>query len=157
MIGKIDPIEEFQCVGISGKFGKRFGYGEAMFGEASYGEEEKKRCKNEAGCGIFGVTEFGTDDELWGTYQERRGRTHYLGPGEKDTGPGEFIKKRNYSPKNPKTVPQQAHRQICADGVSAWQALTPEQKAEFDKRAAKLNMPGYNLFMSEYINSHKNS
>lgn len=59
-----------------------------------------------------------------------------------------------YWPKNPRTVPQQANRSKMADGVLAWRELSPEQVKDFNKRAKRKQMSGYNLFLSEYLYSH---
>ena len=59
-----------------------------------------------------------------------------------------------YVPANPQSGPQQANRQKVIDAVAAWQALTDEQKAVYDKLAIGRDMSGYNLFLSEYLFSH---
>lgn len=59
-----------------------------------------------------------------------------------------------YTPTNPQTVPQQANRQKLTNAVTAWQALTPTQKAVYNKNAIGKEMSGYNLFLSEYLYSH---
>lgn len=59
-----------------------------------------------------------------------------------------------YWPTNPQTGPQQANRQKYADSVVAWQALTPEQQAVYNKNAIGKRMSGYNLFQREYLLSH---
>jgi len=59
-----------------------------------------------------------------------------------------------YSPTNPQTEAQQANRQKIADAVTAWQALTNEQKAVYNKKAISRRMSGYNLFIKEHLLSN---
>lgn len=59
-----------------------------------------------------------------------------------------------YVPTNPQTGPQQANRQKMTDAVAAWQALTDEQQAVYNKNAIGKEMSGYNLFLQEYLLSH---
>jgi len=129
----VDPFEEVKSTGVRGKISGWHEYGGREYGDYEYGESNPAS----------------------GIYQQRRKRESYLGPGEKETGPPHTIKKENYWPDNPQTVDQQAWRAIHADGVHAWQALTNEQKAKLDEEAAELNMSGFNLSVSRYLNSHK--
>lgn len=64
------------------------------------------------------------------------------------------VKEKLYWPTNPQTEAQQANRQKYTDGVVAWQALTPEQEAVYNKKAIGKRMSGYNLFLQEYLLSH---
>lgn len=155
MTKSVDSFEKLKSVGARGQFGKRTEYGEQMYGERSYGDEEIEDSINEFGVAQFGDTEFGSDDQIAGIYEQRQAREDFLGLGEKETGRPHTILKRNYTPKNPRSVPQQAWRAIHADGVHAWQALTNEQKAKLDEEAAELNMSGFNLSVRRYLNSHK--
>jgi len=66
-------------------------------------------------------------------------------------GKEQCFKEKFYVPYNPRTEPQQANRMKFASAVAAWQALTPEQKELYNKKAANLNMSGYNLFISEFM------
>lgn len=59
-----------------------------------------------------------------------------------------------YVPTNPQLPDQQANRQKLTDAVVAWQALTPEQKAVYNKNAIGKGISGYNLFLSEHLLSH---
>ena len=61
------------------------------------------------------------------------------------------LKQAFYTPTNPQTEAQQANRQKYADAIVAWQALTLEQKAVYNKKAVGLHMSGYNLFIREYM------
>lgn len=54
-------------------------------------------------------------------------------------------------PKNPRTECQQAVRGTFADAVNSWRRLLPEEKAEYNKKARKKRMRGYNLYISKYM------
>jgi len=56
-----------------------------------------------------------------------------------------------YTPTNPQTPEQQANRSKFAAGVVAWQALTPEEKQEYNRMRYGLRMSGYNLFLRLYM------
>jgi hypothetical protein len=60
------------------------------------------------------------------------------------------IKMKFYVPFNPQTAPQQANRQKFADAMTAWGALTSEQKSVYNMRAKKRQMFGWGLFIREY-------
>lgn len=59
-----------------------------------------------------------------------------------------------YTPTNPQTGPQQNWRGIFSDAVAGWQALTDEQKNQYNEKAKYKNLSGYNLYISEYLYSH---
>jgi len=58
---------------------------------------------------------------------------------------------RAYRPTNPQTVPQELTRSNFADAMSSWGGLTPEEQAPYNKRARRLKMSGYNLYVREYL------
>lgn len=64
------------------------------------------------------------------------------------------IKMKYYVPTNPQTEPQQANRQKFADAMTAWHALTDEQKTEYNIRARHIGMFGRNLFIRDYYRSN---
>lgn len=64
------------------------------------------------------------------------------------------IKMKFYEPSNPQTTVQQANRQKFADAVAEWMSLTPEEKKDYNKRARKIRLFGWNLFIREYYQSH---
>jgi hypothetical protein len=55
---------------------------------------------------------------------------------------------RHYRPTNPRTETQQAWRAIFAQGVEEWHALTPAERAEYNRKARGRPLTGYNLFLS---------
>lgn len=64
------------------------------------------------------------------------------------------IKMKFYTPTNPQTVPQQANRTKFAAAMTAWGALTTEQKASYTTRAKRRNMFGWGLFIREYYQAN---
>jgi hypothetical protein len=85
--------------------------------------------------------------------------------GDDDTGSGIYqrrprqggqiiVKMRHYWPNNPQYEDQQAWRGVFADAVSAWQALTTEQKLEWKKKKWPRKMTGYNRFLRAYLKTH---
>jgi len=70
------------------------------------------------------------------------------------TGKVKNYREPYYITRNPRTSDQQAWRQIFADAISAWQALTQEQKDQYNKDAKGKGLSGYNLFLKEYLKSH---
>lgn len=57
-------------------------------------------------------------------------------------------------PPNPQTPAQQARRGVFADGVTHWQGLTSGEKAEYNLRAKRLRMSGFNLHQREWLATH---
>ena len=69
-----------------------------------------------------------------------------------------FYKRRNKQcirtyvvPRNPDTFAQKIVRGNFADAVKAWQSITPDEKYIFTRKARKLQMSGYNLYISIYM------
>ena len=59
-----------------------------------------------------------------------------------------------YRPTNPRTTKQQNHRNKFEIDVNVWHGLLPYQKIQYNNLAKSRRISGYNLFISEYINSH---
>lgn len=59
-------------------------------------------------------------------------------------------------PIDPKTPPQLARRRIFRDGLNAWAALTPLQRASWQRRATgiKTGWMGVSYFLSNYLKTH---
>jgi len=138
-----DPKERFVDIGVKGKFGQAWQYGEAIYAKAHYANEEIEWDRNEYGIPQHGWRVYGTDDKRWGIWQLR----HRLGKRI-------FVKEAFYIPSNPQSEPQQARRTIFANGMTAWGGLTAEQQKEYNDKANKLGIFGFNLFMRNYLNSH---
>jgi hypothetical protein len=60
-----------------------------------------------------------------------------------------------YRPTNNQKEKQQIWRGVFRDGKTQYDLLTTEQKIEYKKRGAVQQITGYNLFMSEWLYSHK--
>ena len=64
---------------------------------------------------------------------------------------GEMIARPYYKPNQPGTPAQLARWEKFRAGVSAWQALTPEQKKNWDRLGDMFNYEGFNRFMSKHL------
>jgi len=60
-----------------------------------------------------------------------------------------------YRPTNPQTVPQQAWRAVFAEAISTWRGLTDLERASYSKKARTRGMSGYNLFISNWLQSRR--
>jgi len=54
-------------------------------------------------------------------------------------------------PANPQTEAQQEWRDIYNMAVKAWNELSPTKKAEYEQQGKAEGLPGYNVFMREYL------
>lgn len=113
--------------------------------EALYSFQARGKFGFPAGCGVarVGHAKCGADSLNAGVYQIRRRKGSQI-----------VVRMKYYRPTNPQTVPQQANRTKFADAMSAWQALTDEQKSAYTNRAKKLQLYGRNLFIREYYQSN---
>jgi len=48
-----------------------------------------------------------------------------------------------------RTEKQLEQRRVFAEVIKAWQALSPEKKAEYNRRGWRMKMSGFNLFVKE--------
>ena len=64
------------------------------------------------------------------------------------------VKMKFYSPINPQTPAQQANRAKFTAAMSAWGALTTEEKLVYTTRAKRRNMFGWGLFIREYYSAN---
>jgi len=60
-----------------------------------------------------------------------------------------------YYPYNPKTVPQQSHRNIFAYAVAYWQSFDNETKGYYNRLSSPNVMSGYNRFIHFYLEANK--
>jgi hypothetical protein len=96
------------------------------------------------GTAFFGASLFGFDSPYPGIYQQ------------KVTVKGKKTSRMiHYWPSNPRTVQQQAWRDVFKSGKTAWDSLTTDQKKLYNKRGHKIKLTGYNLFMREWLSSHR--
>jgi len=125
------------------RFSKFRLFGTSQSGFSNYGAEDIFLFFTEFGNTTLGVDKFANILLLSGIY-----RTDNV------TGATKFYREPFYITKNPRTVPQQANRAKLGPAVSAWQALTNEQKEVYNKRAIGKRFFGYQLFLKEYLLSH---
>ncbi|MBN2402766.1 MAG: hypothetical protein JXN64_10240 [Spirochaetes bacterium] len=55
-------------------------------------------------------------------------------------------------PRNPDTEAQKTVRRSFRDAVRSWQAMPQEEKYRFNRKARCMNMSGYNLYISGFMN-----
>lgn len=89
---------------------------------------------------IFGWSIFGTHDDRAGYYQYRHTKK-----GKK------LVVTKHYWCENKRTEPQQFNRGKFSLAVLAWQNLTLEEKAIYNKLKYPANMTGYNRFLRLYM------
>ena len=109
---------------------------------------------NGLGFYVCGELKLGENNDFGGIYQRRV--TGYNNTGYRDGLPRKtyYVKMRSYAPTNPRTVTQQNNRARMNAAVAAWQDLTDEQKFAYNHRGNKLSRRGYNLFISEWLQTH---
>lgn len=139
---KIEATEHLAGFQLVGRLGKAYEYGEAIFGESYYGEEETTKFKNEYGAGEYGDIFYGQTNNIWGLYQRRH-----------SNGKQTISRLKFYTPTNPKTASQQSWRSNFTAGMTAWGNLTNEQKAVYNERAKAKHLHGVNLYLREYLKS----
>lgn len=103
---------------------------------------------------VFGKSRFGDDRGHGGIYRKAYSSKHNKPGTTLKPVRHIFVKMRSYAPTNPQTVPQQANRVKFSAARSAWQSLTDNEKAVYNRRATKQSRIGWRLFMSEYLNTH---
>lgn len=135
--------ERFLDFGARGIFGIAWQYGEKIYGQVHYGLEEIEWDRNEYGIPQYGWKIYGSDDKRWGIYQRRKEGNRIF-----------YVRENFYIPSNPQSNPQQAWRTTFINGKNAWNNLTAEQQEVYNKRANKLPLYGYNLFMREWLKTH---
>ena len=89
---------------------------------------------------VYGYNRYGVENDWCGIYQVR---TRY--------GHRTAVRETFYRDNGSNTVPQQLRRSKFAGAVTAWQALTLEQKAVYTPMAYSKKMSGYNLFLSKFM------
>jgi hypothetical protein len=92
----------------------------------------------------FGFNRFGFYHWYCGIYQKK----YYFGKPY-------ISKEKFYRPTNPQTERQMLWRGVVTSGHNEWASFDIETKEQYRLRARGLPMTGYNLFMREWLNSHK--
>jgi len=119
-------------------------YGERRYSNYYFGKEQKKVTDDEYGKKYNGYTFYGDARTYEGIYQTR----HYKG--------GKFtVQEKFYNPTPNYHATQQTWRGRFADAISAWQALTSQEKEVFRIKSSGKKMSGYNVFLHEYLITHR--
>jgi len=139
---QVESTDRVNDFGLVGTLGRPHEFGQRIHGGYNYGEEEYQIPFNSFGYKTYGYTKYGADDIRAGVYQ----RQHHN---------GKIIYRRLkfYTPKNPRTAPQQSWRASFTAGMTAWGNLTDEQKAVYNERVKGKPLHGVNLFLREYLKS----
>jgi len=149
----VSSIKRFFELGVVKKFGEAWMYGEKIYGQAIYGNEELEWGMNGYGFKVYGFVEYGSDDRRWGIYQKRHSHWKLVNEKRKCFGPVRFIRMNFMFPKEPGTPGQVANWNKFKDGMAEWKLLTREQKDVYNKNARKYRLHGVNLFLREWLNS----
>lgn len=92
----------------------------------------------------FGYTRLGFYNWYCGIYQKK----YYFGK--------PYISRMKfYRPTNPQTARQQLWRSVVASGWEEWATYDIEQKNQWKLRGRNRRITGANMFMSEWLKSHK--
>ena len=140
---EIKGIEKLLSFSPSKRFGKHREYGRGMFGFSEFGDDELFLIISVFGLSSFGKTQFGDFIIMTGIFRR-----------DNVTGEVKYYREPYYTPKNPRSEPQQTNRGKMTAGVAAWLALTQEQKNQYNKAAIGKRMSGYNLFLKQYLLSN---
>lgn len=62
--------------------------------------------------------------------------------------------RRHVVPFDPQTSAQLSRRQVFANAVAAWHALTPSEKDQWAEQGKPHALPGYHWFLSSYLKSN---
>lgn len=116
-----------------GKYGFGRGYGGSQYGHARYGLSDNN-------AGIYQRKVYGANSTLRST---------------KKGGRYAISRQRFYRPTNTRQPAQQAWRGQFAGAISAYHALTDEERAMLSIQAKKRGTSGYHLFISQWLQSHR--
>jgi hypothetical protein len=95
------------------------------------------------GRSIFGFSFYGEENDFAGIY---RRRPH--------PGGVSIVKMQFYRPPVSRTDGQATQRDKFQAAVSAWQALTDEERQAKRTEATRRSKRGYNVFLTEYLETH---
>lgn len=110
-------------------------------------------------CGFanmrFGFTGFGDNRFFAGVYQKRVTGYNHKGRIAGRPRNAYYVRMKSYRPTNPNTPLQVACRAVFATAISNWSALTENEKVVYNERGTRRSLPGRNLYISEYLKSHR--
>ncbi len=92
------------------------------------------------GGGLYGDSKYGYFDIMSGVYSVKHTRTGR-----------QISRMRHYRPTNPNSEEQVARRDKFAAGMLAWQGLTTDDKAMYNRLGRARRMSGHNVFLSDYM------
>lgn len=123
--------------------------------QAQIGFKIKGRIGRPAGCGhaMCGWSVCGDTIDWSGLYQQRRNRSFNSLTEKWEFGKARNFVMRPYWPVQPASVAREAQQDRFKTALSAWQALTDEQKAGYNEVASRRSKRGYDYFMSKYLKS----
>ncbi len=139
----LTPRDKLLSLEVRKRLGKPRIYGRSMYGFSEYGLEDNFIFWTEYGASVYGRNSYANISQLTGIYQTRH-----------SAGRQETVLMNYYSPANPRSESQQTNRGKMASAVSAWQALTTEEKQVYNQKAFGKHMSGYNVFLKEYLLSN---
>jgi hypothetical protein len=128
-MAELNQYSRVASLSFRGKFGLPGGFGEIVFGLSQYGLEHP--C-----AGVYQRR-----------FREKNPLTHELNKKVSKT----CVRMRYYWSKNMYTRPQHSYCSKFRDAMTAWGALTAEQKAPWIKKAIQLHLPSPNLFVKAYM------
>jgi hypothetical protein len=147
-----DSVFPFSASGAVG-FGS--GYGASEYGKMRYGFSDFI-----VGVLNYGAVSYGTMRKyvvppFSGIYQRKLvGLGSTLAP-RQQAGRWGISRMKFYRPAQTLAETSRPMLAIYGAGVGAWRGLTTIQKAQYSKQARNLNMSGYNLFMSNWLQSRR--
>ena len=140
---EIQGVEKLISYSPAKRMGKHREFGRGMFAFSDYGEDDLYLVLLPFGVASFGQINYGEHLIFSGIFRRNNA-----------TGKVKYYRQPYYTPKNPRSGPQQTQREKMTNGVSAWQALTSSQQAVYNKNAIGKGMSGYNLFLKQHLLSN---
>lgn len=137
-----------------GSFGRGWEYGQKIYGQGYYGEEEIEIPLFGYGIQLYGLYEYGSDNQRWGIYQKRYSHWAIVDGKRKYFGKRKHVRESFYQCVNPQYPDQQNWRNVFKLGMDDWKALTSEKRQAYNKEAHKLKLHGVNLFLRRWLKSY---
>jgi len=139
----VESIERFFDFKATKKFGKAWKYGQKIYGQGYYGEEEIELLLFGYGVQEYGVNLYGADNERWGIYHRRHKAGSII-----------VVRENFYIPKQTWSQKKQDNWDKFKDGMAEWKLLTNEERLEYNKEAKKFKLHGVNLFLRRWLKSY---
>lgn len=110
---------------------------------------------NGLGEHILGWTQLGDVNKYSGYYQKRLCQETSYSHTKAKRKCIKYIRCRPYWPRQNKTERWHEVHNNFANGVSAWHALSTEQKMYYNNLKQPFSQTGFTRFMSQYLKEHK--